>query len=104
MREKDVFSEAFLFQQPLFSRLAESFREALREFNENPGQYVTSAIRGEGIGGHLRLDRLRFGVALALAIYIIVLGLSLISSSIGRRPELSFKVVPFGGILIGPPG
>src|SRR5262245_29614114 len=102
MREKDVFSDAFLFQPPLFSRLVESFREARREFIENPGQYVASAIRGEGIGGHLRLDRLRFGVTLALAIYVIALGLSLILSSISRRPELPAKWIPVGGILIDP--
>jgi protein TonB len=87
MREKDVFSDAFLSQPSLVSRLLESFREARREFIENPGQYLTAAVRGEGIGGHLRVDRLRFGLSLAVAMYMMLLGLSIILSSVGRRPE-----------------
>src|SRR5215831_1359346 len=95
MREEDVFSSAFLQQSPLVNRLIESLREAKQEFGESPGQYIASAIRGEGIGGHLRIDRLRFGLALALATYLIVLGLAMVLSSFGKphsRPIKDFLV------------
>src|SRR5260370_33909121 len=102
MREKDVFSNAFLSQPTLVSRLIESFREARREFSENPGQYLVAAIRGEGIGGHLRIDRLRFGMALALAVYMIVVGLSILVSVVHRPLPGPFGDLRISSIVISP--
>jgi TonB family protein len=76
MREKDVFSAACLSQPALVSRLIESFREAMREFANNPRQYMALMVKGEGPGGALRVDRLRFGLALGLALYVILIGAS----------------------------
>jgi TonB family protein len=86
MREKDVFSDAFLSQPSLLNRLIDSGREAKHEFRENPWEYLRCAIKGEGIGGHLRTDRLKSGLALALALYMIVLGLSILLSGLHRAP------------------
>jgi TonB family protein len=86
MREKDVFNDAFFSQPSLLNRLIDTGREAKREFSENPWQYLTCAIKGEGIGGRLRTDRLKSGLALALAIYMIVLGVSILLSVVRRTP------------------
>jgi len=84
MREKDVFSSTFLSQPALVSRLIESFGEAVREFGENPRQYLASTIRGEGLGSALRVDRLRFGLALSLAFYVILIGASFLLRSLKK--------------------
>lgn len=85
MREKDVFSSAFLSQPPLVSRLIDSFDEAMREFAENPRQYLALTIKGEGLGSALRVDRLRFGLALGLALYVILICASFLLWSLKRR-------------------
>jgi TonB family protein len=102
MREKDVFSNAFLSQPSLLSRLIDSVRDAKREFRQDPVRYLTFAIKGEGVGGHVRIDRLRFGLALALAMYMILLGLSILLSGLGRSPAGPFPGLPITRILIGP--
>jgi protein TonB len=100
MREKDVFSDTFLSQPSLLTRLAESVREAKREFSENPRQFFIAAVKGEGTGGSLRIDRLRFGVALGLAVYMILLGLSIVFSVIHR--PLPSRDLDITRILINP--
>ena len=86
MREKDVFSSAFLSQPTLVSRLIDSFDEAMREFAENPRQYLALIIKGEGLGSALRVDRLRFGLALGLALYVILICVSFLLWSL-KRPQ-----------------
>ena len=94
MREKDVFSSAFLSQPPLVSRLIESFGEAVREFGENPRQYLALTIRGEGLGSALRVDRLRLGLALSLAFYVILIGASFFLRSLKKDAPNPVGAVP----------
>ena len=108
MREKDVFSSAFLCQPSLGSRLLESFREARRQFGEDPRQYLTLAIRGDGVGGPLRVDRLRFGLALSVTIYMILIGTSFLLWSLNKGkpplPEMTtIRWIWNPGRLVEPP-
>jgi len=95
MQEKDVFSDAFFSQPSLLGRLWDSARDAMREFGANPRQYVASAIKGEAVGGRARIDRLRFGLALAVAVYMILIGFSLLfwsrtaAQPAGRFPDVT---------------
>ncbi|MBI3653927.1 MAG: energy transducer TonB [Acidobacteria bacterium] len=69
MQNKALFADAFISQPSLVARLAMEFAEASREFRENPSQYVSSAVKGDGIGGRRRRMHLMYGAAVALLVF-----------------------------------
>src|ERR1051325_7049971 len=69
MQNKALFADAFISEPSLVTRLAMEFAEASREFRENPGEYVTSAVKGDGIGGRRRRMHLMYGLAVALLVF-----------------------------------
>ena len=71
MQEDVLFCGSFSAQPSLVKRLADEFKEATREFRENPKQYITSAIRGDGLDSHRRKSLLRLGLAIAIVLYAI---------------------------------
>jgi protein TonB len=73
-QQKALFSEAFLIQPSLTSRLVGSMKEAVGEFQQDPKGYIVSSFKGDGIGGRQRKARLRFGLAIALVAYALAFG------------------------------
>ncbi len=69
MQNKALFADTFINQPSLVMRLAVEFAEASREFRENPSQYMSSAIKGDGIGGRRRRMFLMYGAAVALLVF-----------------------------------
>ena len=85
MQEDALFCGSFSAQPPLVKRLADEFKEATREFRENPKLYVTSAIRGDGIGSYRRKSLLKFGLAIAIVLYAIFFAVMLILWAFNAR-------------------
>ncbi len=71
MQEDVLFCGSFSAQPSLVKRLADQFKEATREFRENPKDYFTSAIKGDGAGSLRRKSLFRLGLAIALVLYAI---------------------------------
>lgn len=71
MQEDALFCGSFSAQPSLAKRLADEFKEATREFREDPKHYITSAIKVDGAGNHRRKSLLKFGLAIAIVIYAI---------------------------------
>jgi TonB family protein len=69
MQNKALFADAFISQPSLIMRLVMEFAEASREFRESPGEYMKSAIKGDGIGGRRRRMHLMYGLAVALLFF-----------------------------------
>ena len=85
MQEKALFSESFQIQPSLLRRLLDELFEALREFRENPKQYLTSSIRSDGIAPHRRKTLFRLGLAIAILLYAIFFGAILFLWSIHAK-------------------
>jgi TonB family protein len=69
MQNKALFADAFISQPSLITRLVMEFAEASREFRQNPGEYLKSAVKGDGIGGRRRRMYLMYGMAVALMVF-----------------------------------
>ena len=85
MRENALSLGVFCDHPSLIKRLANEFLEAGREFKENPKQYLTSIIKGDG-GGHRRKTLLRFGLAIGISVYAIAFAAALILWTINAKP------------------
>ena len=81
MQEDALFCGSFSAQPPLVKRLADEFKEATREFRENPKLYITSAIRGDGVSNYRRKSLLKFGLAIAIMLYAIFFAAMLVRHS-----------------------
>lgn len=68
-QNKALFSETFIYQPSIFQRLVREFGEATREFTADPAGYLTSALKGDGIGGKRRQMNLLYGLAVALMVF-----------------------------------
>lgn len=89
MQEKALFADAFISQPSLAKRLGAEFAEASREFRENPSEYVTSAIKGDGLGGRRRRMFLLYGLSVALLIpSTILLGILIVSTLLAAPPAV----------------
>jgi protein TonB len=78
MEERTLFSGTFMNQPSLLRRLSDELVEASREFRENPKEYLRSAFKSDGLGGHRRKMLLRFGLALGIVVYAIVFAVILV--------------------------
>src|SRR5690349_8833294 len=70
-QQKALFADAFLYQPSILKRLATGFSEASNEFRKDPKAFVVGAVKGDGVGGRLRQDRLMFGFAMIIAAMLI---------------------------------
>jgi periplasmic protein TonB len=80
-----LFEGAFVDPPSILRRLIDGFKEAVREFRENPKAYVSSAFKGDGLGGHRRQILLRFGLAMGISVYALFFGGILILWSIQAK-------------------
>lgn len=85
MQEDALFCGSFSARLSLVKRLAGEFQEATREFRENPKQYVTNAIIGDGAGNHRRKSLLKFGLAIAIVVYAIFFAAMLVLWAVNAR-------------------
>jgi TonB family protein len=69
MQDEALFLDVCSNQSSLIKRLAGEFREAAREFTENPAAYIRSAFKDHASGNARRRDLLRFGMAIGLVVY-----------------------------------
>jgi TonB family protein len=69
MQQTELFSGAFLNQQPLFKRLISEFKESSREFRQSPKAYLAAAFRDDGLGANRRKELLRFGMAVGVLVF-----------------------------------
>jgi protein TonB len=67
--EKALFEGAFLNQPFIARRLLNEFFEATKEFRADPKGYLSTAFKGDGIGGKRRKVLLRFGLAVGIVVY-----------------------------------
>ncbi|MEK6300570.1 MAG: energy transducer TonB [Acidobacteriota bacterium] len=85
MREAVLSLPAFSDQPSLVKRLVLEFIEATRELRANPKQYLASAIGGDAFGGYRRKALFRFGLAIAIVLYTIFFGVTLVLWSVNAR-------------------
>ena len=78
-QQKALFADAFLYQPSIIKRLASGFSEASREFRQNPKAFVTGAVKGDGVGGRARQDRLMLGFAVAMFVFAVIIGAMLVA-------------------------
>jgi TonB family protein len=78
MQEDVLFCGSFSAQPSLVRRLVDEFKEATREFRENPKQYITGAIKGDGAGSLRRKSLFRLGLAIAIMLYAIIFAAMLV--------------------------
>ena len=69
MQDGALFLDVCSNQSSLIKRLAAEFREAAREFTENPAAYICSAFKDHASGNARRRDLLRFGMTIGLIVY-----------------------------------
>jgi periplasmic protein TonB len=85
MYQKSLFEDAFLYQPSIIKRLIDEINEAFREFFQDPKAYLSSAVKGDGIGGKRRKMLLRFGLAMGIVIYAVFFGAILVLWTIHNR-------------------
>src|SRR5262245_24925755 len=76
-------------EQPcMISRLKDELREALREFREDPRDFITSALKDDAVGGRRRM-LLQVGMAIGISFYAIAFISMLVFWSIAhhQRPR-----------------
>lgn len=89
MQEDVLFCGSFSAQPSLVKRLADEFKEATREFRENPKDYITSAIKGDGAGSLRRKSLFRLGLAIALVLYAICFAVILGLWAFNAKPAVA---------------
>ncbi len=91
MQEKALFADAFLVQPSIIKRLGNEFVEASSEFREDPKGYLTSAFKGDGIGGHRRKMLFRFGFAIAILVFstafLVIVGMGSFGNAQAKADE-----------------
>src|SRR5262245_51780217 len=63
MQEKALFEGSFLYEPSILGRLFGSLGDAARDFAADPGKFLVSLVKGDGLGGRTRQDRLMLGMA-----------------------------------------
>jgi TonB family protein len=74
MQQKALFADAFIYQPSIFKRLITGFADASRDFSRNPRAFVLGAVKGDGVGGRVRQDRLMLGFAVAVFVFTLIMG------------------------------
>ena len=82
-----LFEDAFVDPPSILRRLVDAFLEAISDFSRDPKAYITSAFKGDGIGGHRRKMLLRFGLAIGIVVYAVFFGAILILWSIHAKAK-----------------
>src|SRR5262252_3002400 len=82
-----LFEDAFVDPPSILRRLVDAFLEAVSDFSRDPKAYITSAFKGDGIGGHRRKMLLRFGLAIGIVVYAVFFGAILILWSIHAKAK-----------------
>ena len=77
MQRHTLFVGSLSTQPSLTTRLLNEFREPPLN-SDKPLAYVTSALRGDPIGGRRRGLLLKLGLTIAIAFYLAVFGILLI--------------------------
>ena len=72
MQERALFADVFLSQPFIVRRLFNELIEATSEFGQNPSAYISSAIKGDGLGGRRRRMLLMYGMACAILLFATV--------------------------------
>lgn len=85
MREAVLSLPASSDQPSLVKRLVLEFIEASRELRASPKLYLASAIRGDAFGAYRRRAPFRFGLAIAVVLYTILFGITLVLWSANAR-------------------
>src|SRR5882724_4762987 len=85
MQQKALFADAFLYQPSIFKRLIAGFSEASHEFRQNPKAFVVGAVKGDGVGGRTRQDRLMLGFAVSMFVFASIIAAMLIAFWIKHR-------------------
>jgi TonB family protein len=86
-QQKALFTDAFLYQPSIFKRLAAGFAEASNDFRKDPKAFVVGAVKGDGVGGRLRQDRLMLGFAVAMFVFTVIIAAMLIAFWIKHRND-----------------
>jgi len=73
MQEKALFSQAFMVQPSLVSRLVGELGEASRQIRQDPGAFFKTAMKGDNLGGRRRKMLFRLGLALGIMVYALFL-------------------------------
>lgn len=96
-QQKALFADAFLYQPSIFKRLAAGFAEASHDFRQNPKAFVVGAVKGDGVGGRTRQDRLMLGFAVAMFVFTILIAAMLVAFWLKHRhdndPQEELQVV-----------
>src|SRR5262249_8900442 len=87
MQQKALFADAFLIQPSIIRRLIAGFTDASREFRQDPRAYVAGAIKGDGVGGRVRQDRLMLGFAVAICVFTLFMGAMLLAFWLKHRSD-----------------
>jgi len=87
MQDEALFLDLFSNRASLIKRLVGEFREAAREFAENPTAYLVSAFKDHPSGNARRRDLLRFGMAIGLVVYATGFAAMLIFWTLHARHE-----------------
>lgn len=85
MQEQNLFFGVSLEQSSLPKRLFEQFIEASREFQNNPRQFITTLLKGDGIGNRRRKQFLQYGLAISLLVYSTFFLATLFFATIAHR-------------------
>jgi TonB family protein len=91
MQDQRLFLGVSLEQSSLARRLFEQFSEASREFHNDPRQFITSLIKGEGLGGRRRKQFLQYGLSISLLVYSTFFLANLIFWTIAHQGEPEAK-------------
>ena len=73
-----LFDDAFVDPPSIFRRLFNEFAESSRDFRKNPQAFVLNAVKGDGIGGRRRQERLMLGFAVAILVFATAFSVMLI--------------------------
>jgi TonB family protein len=91
MQDHSLLFGVSLEQSSLPKRLFEQFIEASREFYNNPRQFISDLIKGDGIGGRRRKQFLQYGLAISLLVYSTFFLATLIFWTMAHRNEPDSK-------------
>ena len=70
MQERALFADAFLTQPFIFRRLFNEVAQAGREFGHDPRGYVSTVVKGDGLGGRRRRMLLMYGMSIAILVLV----------------------------------
>jgi TonB family protein len=64
-----LFEGSFLNEPSIISRLFKVLADAFRDFASDPVRFMISLVKGDGVGGRSRQDRLMLGMAVGIFVF-----------------------------------